>query len=80
MAAGATLSLGFGGGYIAYIPIKQRERWAWICLAVGLGAWFVLDNGLSWQYGVSLNGVFNIVVALALRLPLVFSRKTFAGY
>ena len=63
--------------FIAYFPFKQRERWAWNCLVVGLGAWFVLDTGLSWQYGVSFNVVFNIVVALALGLPLVFSRKAF---
>lgn len=65
--------------FIAHIPFKQREKWAWNCLVVGLGAWFVLDTGLSWRYGVFFNVVFNIVIALAVGLPLVFSRKAFVG-
>lgn len=63
--------------FIAYIPFKQREIWAWNCMVVGLAAWFVLDTGLSWRDGVSFNVVFNIVVALAVGLPLAFSRKAF---
>jgi hypothetical protein len=44
-----------------------------------LGVWFVLDTGISWQYGISFNVVFNIVVMLATGMPLVFSRKAFVG-
>ncbi len=66
--------------FIAHIPFKQREKWAWNCLVVGLGVWFVLDTWISWQYGVSFNVIFNIVVALATGMPLVFTRKAFVGY
>ena len=63
---------------ITYIPFKRREKWAWNCLVMGLGIWFVLDTGISWQYGVSFNVIFNIVVVFAIGIPLVFSRKAFA--
>lgn len=65
--------------FIAYIPFKRREKWAWNCLVVGLGVWFVLDTGISWLYGVYFNVVFNIVVALATGTPLLFTRKAFVG-
>ena len=54
-------------------------KWAWNCLVVGLGVWFVLDTGISWQYGVTFNVFFNIVVALATGVPLVFTLKAFVG-
>jgi hypothetical protein len=65
--------------FIAHIPFKRREKWAWNCLVVGLGVWFVLDTGISWQYGATFNVIFNIVVALATGMPLVFTRKAFVG-
>jgi hypothetical protein len=45
----------------------------------GVGVWFVLDTGISWLQGVSFNVIFNIVVVLALGMPLVFIRKEFVG-
>lgn len=65
--------------FITYIPFKQREKWAWNCLIVGLGVWFVLDTAISWNYGVSFNVIFNIIVALAIGMPLLFTRKAFVG-
>jgi len=38
-----------------------------------VAVWFLLDTGLSWYYDVT----FNVVVALAAGLPLVFTRKAF---
>jgi hypothetical protein len=77
---GATIAgWGIFLAFIAYIPFKQQEKWAWNCLVVGLGVWFVLDTAISWQYGVSFNVIFNIVVALATGMPLVFTRKAFVG-
>ena len=79
-AWGATIAgWGIFLSLITYIPFKQREKWAWNCLVVGMGVWFVLDTGISWQYGVSFNVVFNIAVVLATGIPLVFSRKAFLG-
>jgi len=44
-----------------------------------LGGWFGLDTGISWQYGVTFNVFFNIVVVLATGMPLIFTRKAFVG-
>lgn len=63
--------------FIAHIPFKQRQKWTWNCLAIGLGVWFVADTWISWQFNVAFNVIFNIVVALAAGLPLVFTRKAF---
>jgi hypothetical protein len=77
---GATIAgWGIFLSFIVYFSFKQRQKWAWNCLAVGLGLWFVLDTGISWRYGVSFNVVFNIVVALATGIPLVFVRKALVG-
>lgn len=76
---GATITgWGIFLSFLAYFPFRQREKWAWNCLGAGLGLWFVLDTWVSWRYGVSFNVIFNIVVALAAGLPLVFTRKAFA--
>jgi hypothetical protein len=63
--------------FIAHYPFKQRQKWAWNCLAVGLGVWFVLDTWISWRFGVTFNVFFNFVVVIAAGLPLVFTRKEF---
>jgi hypothetical protein len=76
---GATITgWGIFLSFVAYFPFRQGEKWAWNCLVAGLGLWFVLDTGVSWRYGVSFNVIFNIVVAFATGLPLVFTRKAFA--
>jgi hypothetical protein len=75
---GATIAgWGIFLAFIAHIPFKQRQKWAWNCLVVGLGIWFILDTWISWQFGVTFNVIFNTIVALAAGLPLIFSRKAF---
>lgn len=63
--------------FIAHFPFKKGETWAWNCLAIGLGVWFVLDTWISWRFGVTFNVIFNIIVAVGMGLPLVFTRKDF---
>jgi hypothetical protein len=63
--------------FIVQLPFKQGEKWARNCLAIGLGVWFVLDTGISWQYVVYFNVVFNLVVILAVGIPIVSTWKAF---
>lgn len=65
--------------FITGNAFKKREKWAWNCLAVGLGAWFLLDTWLSWRFGVVFNVIFNIAVLLAAGIPLAFTRKSVVG-
>lgn len=63
--------------YISYAPFKRGEKWAWNCLVVGLGIWFVLDTGISWHYSVFFNVIFNVIVVVATGMPLMFTKKVF---
>lgn len=63
--------------YVARYPFARRERWAWNCLALGIGLWYVLDTGLSLAYGVYFNVAFNTVLLIAAGVPLAFTRSEF---
>ena len=52
-------------------PLRRRERWAWWAIAAGVGAWFVLDTGLSLILGFVGHAVFNVMFILALAIPLI---------
>lgn len=77
---GATIAgWGIFLAFIAYNPFKQRQKWAWNCLSIGLSVWFVLDTWISWKFEVHFNVFFNTFVALAVGLPLIFTRKAIKG-
>lgn len=63
--------------YIAVIPFKKREKWAWNCMAAGILTWFLLDTGLSLIHGVNFNVAVNCMILILAGLPLVFTRKLF---
>jgi len=65
--------------FIARYPFRNRERWAWNCLAVGLLLWYTVDTALSLYFQVYFNAIFNTVLLGAVILPLAFSRKAFFG-
>jgi hypothetical protein len=75
---GATMA-GWGVciAFIAAVPFKRKEKWAWNCLALAVSLWFVIDMFLSWRFGALFNVVFNVLVFLAAMVPLLFSRKYF---
>lgn len=52
-------------------PLRRREPWAWSAIATGVGAWFVLDTGLSLILGFVGHAAFNVVFVVALAVPLV---------
>ena len=75
---GATMA-GWGVclAFIAAVPFKRKEKWAWNCLALAVSLWFVIDTYLSWHFGALFNVIFNVLVFLTAMTPLLFSRKYF---
>lgn len=63
--------------FLANRPFRAKETWAWWCLVIGLGLWYVLDSGLSWYAGVAFNVIFNSVLLAAAALPLIFTAPFF---
>ena len=63
--------------FIAAMPFKRKEKWAWNCLAIAVSLWFVIDTFLSWRFGALFNVIFNVVIFLAAMVPLLFTRKYF---
>jgi hypothetical protein len=73
---GATMS-GWGVFllFIAHYPFKNKEKWSWYCVLIGLVAWFALDTSISLFYKVYGNVLVNAVFLVATLLPLVFTRE-----
>ena len=65
--------------FITYFPFRAGERWAWQALCIAVGVWFVLDTGISWLHGVTVNVVFNTGLLIAFGVPLVASRRFFTS-
>lgn len=63
--------------FIAREPFRRRERWAWNCLAVGIGLWFVVDTTLSIAANVIFNAAFNSLLLVLIALPLIATRSYF---
>ena len=75
---GATVSgWGIAMAFLAQVPFKAREKWAWNAFAASLTIWFVADTLLSAMHGVAFNVGFNVALLLLLGLPLVFTKKHF---
>jgi hypothetical protein len=63
--------------FISYYPFRRLEYWSWLCLACGVGLWFVMDESLTLFYQVYFNALFNLGFLLLLVLPLAFTRSHF---
>lgn len=63
--------------FIAQVPFRQRQSWAWACMAWGIGSWFVLDTAVSLFYHVTFNALFNTFFFILAILPLIFTRSDF---
>jgi hypothetical protein len=65
--------------FIAREPFRRRERWAWNCLAFGIGLWFVVDTALSIAANVIFNAAFNSLLLVLVLLPLLATRSYFSA-
>jgi hypothetical protein len=63
--------------FLAYVPFRRKEKWAWYCFAAGLLVWYVPDTITSLTSGVVFNAVFNSILLALVALPLFFTRKDF---
>ncbi|MEL7534364.1 MAG: hypothetical protein AAFN10_23865 [Bacteroidota bacterium] len=65
--------------FIIVYPFRERQRWSWVALWSGLGAWFVIDSGISAFYGAYYNiYLINLVALILIGIPLLMTRKEFA--
>ena len=58
-------------------PFAAHEAWAWRAIALGTGAWFVLDTAVSVLHGVVANVLLNMAVFALIALPLWGTRRDF---
>lgn len=60
--------------FIARHPFRERKRWAWTCLLIGLSVWYLVDTSISLAAGV----IFNTLLLLLVVVPLIFTWKAFS--
>ena len=65
-------------GWNLFLDPKNKEKWARICLAVGLLVWFFLDTAISLSHKVYFNAIFNVGVLILAMLPVICTKKDFA--
>ncbi|MBI2526652.1 MAG: hypothetical protein HYV93_11770 [Candidatus Rokubacteria bacterium] len=65
--------------FVAWHPFRQKQRWAWNCLAAGMLVWFVVDTSITLHFGVVFNAAFNTILFAAALVPLLMTRKEFSG-
>lgn len=65
--------IGWGGtmGWLARVPLRRGEAWAWWATAVPLLAWFVPDTARSLLAGAWQNALLNVVFLIMFAPPLV---------
>ena len=73
---GATLAgWGLTLAFLVQYPFKNRERWAWNAIALGIAVWYPLDTYFSYHFGVVLNCLLNTVLLAAVLVPLLLTRS-----
>jgi hypothetical protein len=57
---------------------KNKEKWAYYALWLGLISWFIIDSCISAYYNAFHNIlIINIVALFLIALPLIMTRKYF---
>ena len=68
------------GIFLAFLTqnaFAKKERWAWLCMAVGLGVWFIVDTVISLYLRVYFNAFFNTVLFVIAGLPVMATWRHF---
>ncbi|HDL18368.1 MAG TPA: hypothetical protein ENH29_04885 [Bacteroidetes bacterium] len=63
--------------FVIHYPFRERQKWAWNCVAFSITVWFLLDTIVTLQYHVLFNLLFNVMLFLEMSVPLLFTRKYF---
>jgi hypothetical protein len=65
-------------GFIAWVPFRRREPWAWYAIACGVLAWFAIDSGMCLVHRAHFNvWAVNVPALVALGLPLAATYNEF---
>ncbi len=75
---GVAAECGMFLSFVACYPFRRKEKWAWNCVLAALFIWFFIDTPISLYFKVYFNVLFNFVLFIAILLPLIFTRKSFA--
>ena len=63
---------------ISEYAFRQKEKWAYRAMWLGLISWFVIDSTISVYYGAIHNLVLiNLVALILIGLPLIMTRRAF---
>ncbi|MFQ5575362.1 MAG: hypothetical protein ACE5G8_00060 [Anaerolineae bacterium] len=78
---GATIA-GWGTviAFIAHVPFKNKELWAWNSLLAGLLIWYVVDTSISVYFAVYFNALFNTLLFVLVMFPLALSKNQFTHH
>ena len=64
--------------FISENAFRNKEKWAYKALWLGLLSWFLIDSSISVYYGAIYNLILiNMIALLLIGLPLVMTRKEF---
>ena len=57
---------------------KEKEKWAYHALWIGMISWFLIDSSLSFYFGAWYNVLLiNLPAFVMITLPLIMTRKVF---
>ena len=63
--------------FLAIFGFKDRNRWAWNCIAIAVPLWFIIDSIASVKAGVYMEFIFNLIFLVAVVIPLIKTYKYF---
>ncbi|OHD30880.1 MAG: hypothetical protein A2086_06320 [Spirochaetes bacterium GWD1_27_9] len=61
--------------FIVKFALMKREKWAWMCIAVSIIIWFILDTWFSISNDLYFNVIVNILFMVSFIIPLILTRK-----
>jgi hypothetical protein len=75
---GATL-IGWGVFlfFITFYAFKERQKWSWNCILLGICSWYAVDTTISISFEVYFNAILNTILFLSIGTPLIFTSKYF---
>ena len=57
--------------FTVWLPLRNKERWAWYALTTSLLLWYLVDSGLSLYFRITGNIVLNTLFLVIFGIPLL---------
>ena len=64
-------------GWIALVPFRKGERWAWNALAMSVTVWAMLEGYLKLSYGLGVWSQAHLGLVVAFGIPLLATYRNF---